>query len=91
MSNRNDAPLLDDEDDAILSELWDERGQSLGITFPPQKKHTQAEADDTPHASNPAERCSLCKHFLSGGSCALVSGTIDPDGWCRLFEQKDSE
>jgi hypothetical protein len=32
------------------------------------------------------EMCRDCMHFLPDTSeCKLVEGTINPDGWCRLF------
>lgn len=50
------------------------------------QKHTQAEADYTPTAADPAHRCALCKHYLAGGTCQVVRGTISPDGWCTYFQ-----
>jgi High potential iron-sulfur protein len=38
--------------------------------------------------------CELCKYFIPGksatadGTCRLVAGSIDPDGWCMLFAPK---
>jgi 8-oxo-dGTP pyrophosphatase MutT (NUDIX family) len=31
------------------------------------------------------DRCANCKHFESPSSCALVAGSIDPDYWCKKF------
>lgn len=47
---------------------------------------TKAEATYTDHASNPNERCKLCKHFILTGRCEVVEGSISPDGWCKYFE-----
>lgn len=30
--------------------------------------------------------CSNCLHFLDGGQCAIVSGPVEPEGVCRVFE-----
>jgi hypothetical protein len=30
--------------------------------------------------------CSNCLHFLDEGACAIVSGPIDPEGLCNVFE-----
>ena len=31
------------------------------------------------------KRCELCIHFLKPSGCKLVTGSISPQGWCRLF------
>ncbi len=35
-------------------------------------------------------KCSLCVNFEAPSSCKIVSGTIDPNGWCVAFAPKDS-
>jgi hypothetical protein len=30
--------------------------------------------------------CALCKHFESPDACEYVSGTINPQAWCKFFE-----
>jgi hypothetical protein len=37
---------------------------------------------DQPHEG---QRCELCTHFVKPNSCKLVAGTINPQGWCKLF------
>jgi hypothetical protein len=39
----------------------------------------------TPHDG---KKCSLCTQYRAPGSCQLVAGPINPDGWCRLFVAK---
>ena len=39
------------------------------------------------------QHCGACKYFSAGsdpnsGSCALVEGTIDSNGWCMAFSPK---
>lgn len=34
-----------------------------------------------------AERCSGCANY-KGGSCSVVSGSIDPDDTCDMYAQK---
>lgn len=29
--------------------------------------------------------CQLCVHFKKPNGCKLVTGSISPQGWCRLF------
>lgn len=40
------------------------------------------------------QKCDLCKYFIAGssptanGTCRLVEGSINPNGWCALFAAK---
>lgn len=34
-------------------------------------------------------RCRNCEHYDGNHHCDRVSGFIDPDYWCRLFERRD--
>jgi hypothetical protein len=43
---------------------------------------------------NGGKRCADCKFFSVGsdgsvGTCALVEGAIDPDGWCTAFSSRN--
>jgi hypothetical protein len=43
---------------------------------------------------NGGKRCAHCKFFSAGsdstmGTCALVEGAIDPNGWCTAFSPRD--
>ena len=40
---------------------------------------------DTP---KDAHRCDTCKLFQAPHSCAEVSGTISPNGWCQIWVAK---
>lgn len=33
-------------------------------------------------------KCRNCEHFVTGGTCELVEGVINPDYWCEKFEAK---
>ena len=35
-------------------------------------------------------KCSLCVNFEAPNACKIVSGTIDPNGWCVAFAPKES-
>jgi hypothetical protein len=35
-----------------------------------------------------ADSCSKCKNFVAPSSCKSVAGTINPNGWCKLFNPK---
>ncbi len=39
---------------------------------------------DKPHDG---QQCSECALFVKPNSCQNVAGTIDPNGWCRLFRK----
>jgi hypothetical protein len=32
--------------------------------------------------------CSICANFQAPSSCAIVAGTINPNGWCGAFAPK---
>lgn len=38
-----------------------------------------------------SRHCSICEHYVRGGSCRLVVGTIRPEDWCKLFERKKGQ
>jgi hypothetical protein len=35
-------------------------------------------------------KCSTCVNFEAPSACKIVSGTIDPNGWCIAFAPKQS-
>lgn len=39
-------------------------------------------------APNRGRRCARCVHFLAPDRCAIVAGTISPNGWCRFYERR---
>ena len=42
----------------------------------------QAGYQETPHG---AQRCELCRKFKPPAACDLVSGPVNPNGWCHFF------
>jgi hypothetical protein len=34
------------------------------------------------------QECDGCLHFVAPNQCKVVSGTINPKGWCALFAAK---
>ena len=34
------------------------------------------------------QRCSGCKNFVGPSACRVVQGSVNPDGWCLLFQAK---
>ena len=35
-------------------------------------------------------KCSTCVNFEAPAACKIVSGTINPEGWCIAYAPKDS-
>jgi hypothetical protein len=35
-------------------------------------------------------KCSMCVNFEAPSACKIVSGTIDPNGWCIAYAPKQS-
>jgi High potential iron-sulfur protein len=40
---------------------------------------------DHPHGN---QRCDNCAQFEPPSSCKVVSGTIKPEGWCKVYVKK---
>lgn len=36
-------------------------------------------------------RCGICVHYITGGSCRLVAGKINPSYWCKFFVKRRSK
>jgi methylmalonyl-CoA mutase N-terminal domain/subunit len=34
------------------------------------------------------QHCSICVNFVAPSSCSIVSGKINPDGWCIAYAPK---
>ena len=49
-----------------------------------QTKMSQGAAgyQDRPNGN---QRCATCSHFEQPNKCQLITGSISPQGWCRLF------
>jgi hypothetical protein len=39
---------------------------------------------------NGQQRCSLCANFQAPSACLVVTGTVSPNGWCKLFKAKST-
>jgi hypothetical protein len=50
-------------------------------------KASKSAADYTDHGTK-QEHCSVCRHYVNPGSCEIVAGHIQPQGWCRYFEKE---
>ena len=67
---------------ATLTEFLAPRRQALAQ----QKASKQAmKYQDKPNGD---QRCSSCMHFLPNNRCAIVEGTISPQGWCTAWAKK---
>ncbi len=47
---------------------------------------SQVQYQKTPKDGN---KCSTCINFQPPAACAIVAGTIDPDGWCVAYAPKE--
>ncbi|MBV8736392.1 MAG: high potential iron sulfur protein [Alphaproteobacteria bacterium] len=53
-----------------------------------QQKVSQAEAQYQDRPKNGLS-CATCALFRPPAACAVVSGIISPNGWCRFFDLPD--
>jgi hypothetical protein len=55
-------------------------------------KESKKEAQYTPEAMRPSERCGVCKFYhrynADMGGCDKVLGTVAEAGWCKHWERK---
>ena len=35
-----------------------------------------------------SQRCATCKNFVGPNVCRVVQGSVNPNGWCLLFQAK---
>ena len=50
-----------------------------------QVSKESAQYRDTP---NGQQSCNVCANFQAPSGCRVVSGTVAPNGWCKLFQAK---
>jgi hypothetical protein len=53
-----------------------------------RQKMSQAEAHYQDRPKNGLS-CAACALFRPPATCAVVSGAISPNGWCRFFDLPD--
>ena len=61
------------------------------VTWSTTPLHAKVSKDTFKYQDMPNEgkRCSDCVYFLSDTKeCKMVEGIIDPDGWCRIYQEK---
>ena len=65
---------------------------ALAAGFVPSKEaraqKASKEAMNYADKPNGDKRCSNCLNFISPTSCAIVEGTISPDGYCTAWAKK---
>ena len=49
---------------------------------------SQLRKEDVRYQDQPKgeQDCRLCKNFVTPNSCRVVSGAVNPNGWCLLFQ-----
>ena len=55
-------------------------------------KDSKKDAQYTPVAMKPHERCGLCRYYIrlnsQDGDCEKVSGVVRERGWCKHWTQQ---
>lgn len=51
---------------------------------------SQLRKEDVRYQDQPKgnQRCSGCKNFVTPNACRVVTGSVNPNGWCLLFQAK---
>ena len=54
--------------------------------------NSQLRKEDVRYQDQPKgnQRCSGCSHFVQPGACQVVAGSVNPNGWCLLFQAKST-
>jgi len=54
--------------------------------------NSQLRKEDVRYQGQPKgnQRCSGCSHFVQPGACQVVAGSVNPNGWCLLFQAKST-
>jgi hypothetical protein len=64
----------------ILAAAWPERAVAQQKIAPNLVQYQQKPKGN--------QECDQCLHFIPPNSCKVVSGVINPKGWCALYAQK---
>jgi hypothetical protein len=53
---------------------------------------SQLRKEDVRYQDQPKgnQRCSGCKNFVGPNACRVVTGSVNPNGWCLLYQAKSS-
>ena len=76
---------LNEEEEKALDKAW-AKVKRIKVLAKGQKQ-TKEDVYYTSYANVSSEQCRFCTHFVGFNECALVKGTISPEGWCKLFEE----
>jgi hypothetical protein len=51
---------------------------------------SQLQKQDVRYQDQPkgGQRCGGCNNFVTPSACRVVSGSVNPNGWCLLFQAK---
>jgi len=61
---------------------------ALGAASRAADVSSQLRKEDVRYQDQPKgnQRCAGCKNFVQPGACRVVSGSVNPSGWCLLFQ-----
>jgi len=53
---------------------------------------SQLRKEDVRYQDEPkgSQRCATCKNFVGPNVCRVVQGSVNPNGWCLLFQAKSA-
>lgn len=53
---------------------------------------SQLRKEDVRYQDQPKgnQRCSGCRNFVGPNACRVVTGSVNPNGWCLLYQAKSS-
>ena len=54
--------------------------------------NSQLRKEDVRYQDQPKgnQRCAGCSHFVQPGACQVVAGSVNPNGWCLLYQAKST-
>lgn len=54
-----------------------------------EQQYTQEQAVYSQVSNRVNQECQSCKHFIKNGTCKLVEGRINSQGWCKFWKSSD--
>ena len=63
---------------------------TLGVAAGARADASQLRKQDVRYQDQPKgnQRCAGCKNFVGPNVCRVVQGSVNPNGWCLLFQAK---
>lgn len=55
------------------------------------KQYSKKSVKYTDNHGKSSEQCSKCRHYVNPTTCEIVAGRINPNGWCKKYEESKRE